>query len=157
MTVWYQSVVWLLVVRVALALALACSCAAVAQQAKRLNVIFLLTDDHRWDALGAMGNDAIRTPGIQDYDLLAVEQKKLPARKGFFYEHTYLGSPRLPKVERVVSTDLKYMLYTGHGYEELYDISKDPHETVNLAKRPSEKVRLERMRKRYGVLRGEVK
>lgn len=94
---------------------------------------------------------------VQGYDLLAVEQKKLPARKDFFYEHTYLGSPRLPKVEGVVSKDLKYMLYTEHGYEELYDTAKDPHETVNLAKRPSEKVRLEKLRKRYAVLKAEVK
>lgn len=96
-------------------------------------------------------------PVVQGYDLLAVEQKKLPARKDFFYEHTYLGSPRLPKVEGVVSTDLKYMLYTEHGYEELYDIAQDPNETVNLAKSPSEKVRLESMRKRYEVLKGEVR
>lgn len=94
---------------------------------------------------------------IQGYDLLAAEQKKLPARKDFFYEHTYLGSPRLPKVEGVVSGDLKYMLYTEHGYEELYDTVKDPHETVNLAKRPSEKPTLEKLRKRYEVLKKEAK
>lgn len=28
------------------------------------NVIFLLTDDHRWDALGAAGNDIIQTPNL---------------------------------------------------------------------------------------------
>lgn len=94
---------------------------------------------------------------IQGYDLLAVEQKKLSARKDFFYEHTYLGSPRLPKVEGVVSGDLKYMLYTEHGYEELYDTVKDPHETVNLAKRGSEKARLEKLRKRYEELKKKVK
>ncbi|PSL27861.1 arylsulfatase A-like enzyme [Dyadobacter jiangsuensis] len=100
----------------------------------------------------------VRVPSaIQGYDLLAAEQKKLPARKDFFYEHTYLGSPRLPKVEGVVSGDLKYMHYTEHGYEELYDTVKDPHETVNLAKRPSEKPTLEKLRKRYEVLKKEVK
>ncbi|SDG49504.1 Arylsulfatase A [Dyadobacter soli] len=94
---------------------------------------------------------------MQGYDLTAVEQKKLRPRKDFFYEHTYLGSPRLPKVEGVVSTDLKYMLYTDHGYEELYDNAKDPHETINLAKRASKKARLEAMRKRYVELKQEVK
>src|SRR5690606_30774992 len=29
---------------------------------KRPNIIFLLTDDQRWDALGAMGNTVIQTP-----------------------------------------------------------------------------------------------
>ena len=28
------------------------------------NIIFLLTDDQRWDALGAMGNDIIQTPNL---------------------------------------------------------------------------------------------
>ena len=32
--------------------------------AKRPNIIFLLTDDHRWDALGCMGNPVVRTPTI---------------------------------------------------------------------------------------------
>ncbi|MBO9611575.1 MAG: sulfatase [Dyadobacter sp.] len=96
-------------------------------------------------------------PAIQGYDLLAVEQKKLPARKDFFYEHTYLGSPRLPKVEGVVSGHWKYMLYTEHGYEELYNNAKDPYETVNLAKRPSAKSTLKKLRKRYEELKKEVK
>ena len=33
-------------------------------QPTRPNIIFLLTDDHRWDALGAMGNSIIRTPHL---------------------------------------------------------------------------------------------
>lgn len=31
---------------------------------KRPNIIFLLTDDQRWDMLGCMGNDIIQTPNI---------------------------------------------------------------------------------------------
>lgn len=31
---------------------------------ERPNIIFLLTDDQRWDALGAMGNEIIRTPNL---------------------------------------------------------------------------------------------
>ncbi len=31
---------------------------------KQPNIIFLLTDDHRWDALGSMGNPVIRTPNL---------------------------------------------------------------------------------------------
>lgn len=33
-------------------------------QAKRPNLLFLLGDDHRWDALGCMGNRTIQTPNI---------------------------------------------------------------------------------------------
>ena len=38
--------------------------AADAKPAKRPNIIFILTDDHRFDALGAMGNSIIRTPHL---------------------------------------------------------------------------------------------
>jgi arylsulfatase A-like enzyme len=31
---------------------------------RRPNILFLLTDDHRWDALGCMGNPIIRTPHL---------------------------------------------------------------------------------------------
>lgn len=31
---------------------------------RRPNIIFILTDDQRWDALGAMGNPIIRTPNL---------------------------------------------------------------------------------------------
>ena len=33
---------------------------------KEPNIIFLLTDDQRWDALGAMGNKIIQTPHLDD-------------------------------------------------------------------------------------------
>lgn len=95
--------------------------------------------------------------GMQGYDLTAVERQKLTPRKDFFYEHTYLGSPRLPKVEGVVSGNLKYMLYTEHGYEDFYDTAKDPYETVNLAKKPAERARLEELRERYEVLKQKAK
>lgn len=35
-----------------------------ASPSKRPNIIFLLTDDQRWDMLGCMGNDIIQTPNI---------------------------------------------------------------------------------------------
>ncbi len=31
---------------------------------KKPNIIFLLTDDQRWDAMGAMGNPVIKTPNM---------------------------------------------------------------------------------------------
>ena len=84
-------------------------------------------------------------------------QNKLPGRKDFFYEHTYLGSPRLPKVEGVVSRDYKYMNYTEHQYEELFDTKNDPHETKNLAKDAAYKTELEKLRARYAELKEAVK
>lgn len=94
---------------------------------------------------------------MQGYNLLAAEQKRQAPRRDYFYEHTYLGSPRLPKVEGVVAEDFKYMRYIENGYEELYNVKHDPHETRNLAKYPAEKGHLTRMRERYEALKTEVK
>jgi arylsulfatase A-like enzyme len=94
---------------------------------------------------------------MQGYDLVDVVNGKREARQSFFYEHTYMGSPGLPKVEGVVMPDLKYMKYIEHGYEELYDLKNDPHETVNLAGDPAFSQALEGMRKKYTELKEAAK
>jgi arylsulfatase A-like enzyme len=33
-------------------------------QAKRSNVLFIITDQHRWDALGCAGNPIVKTPNL---------------------------------------------------------------------------------------------
>lgn len=43
------------------------------------NIIFLLTDDQRWDALGVMGNDIIKTPNLDQI-----------ANKGLLFKNTYV-------------------------------------------------------------------
>ncbi|WPR70136.1 sulfatase [Flavobacterium sp. NG2] len=48
-------------------------------QKKRPNIIFLLTDDQRWDAMGAMGNSIIQTPNMD----------KL-ANKGVLFQNAYV-------------------------------------------------------------------
>jgi arylsulfatase A-like enzyme len=92
-------------------------------------------------------------PQMQGQNLLALAQKKIKPRQDFFYEHNYIKSPRLPNVEGVVTQDFKYMLYTEHGYEELYSIRQDPKETTNLAQDPKYKPQLEALRARYKVLK----
>ena len=63
-----------------------------------------------------------------------------------------MGSPNIPKVEGVVTKDIKYMKFIEHGYEELYDILHDPHEIENLVKDPKYKNQLNEMRKKYSRL-----
>ena len=48
-------------------------------QEKRPNIVFILTDGHRYDALGVMGNPIIRTPNL---DALA--------RDGVLYTNAYV-------------------------------------------------------------------
>lgn len=90
---------------------------------------------------------------MQGIDLMSSLTKKSPARTDFFYEHTFMGSPRLPKVEGVVNRNFKYMLYTEHGYEELFDTAHDPHETTNLAKTAKYAKKLAQLRRRYAELK----
>lgn len=70
-------------------------------------------------------------------------------RTDFFYEHTFLGSPRLPKTGGVVSPDWKYIIYPEHGYEELYDLKKDPYEKQNLAQNQQHRTTIGKLRVRY--------
>ncbi|WP_225865759.1 sulfatase family protein [Dyadobacter aurulentus] len=93
---------------------------------------------------------------MQGKDLLGVLNGKEAQRKDFFYEHTFMGSPRLPKVEGVVGTDFKYMKYIEHDYEELYHTAQDRFETTNLAKDPAHKQKLAQMQARYDQLKKEA-
>ena len=91
--------------------------------------------------------------GMQGVDLMDNLKKKRPGRQDFFYEHTFMGSPRIPKVEGVVGADFKYMNYVEHKYEELYDTTHDRHETTNLATNATYAEKLNALRKRYAVLK----
>jgi arylsulfatase A-like enzyme len=91
--------------------------------------------------------------GMQGINLMDLIENKIPERADFFYQHYFLGGPRIPRVEGVVSKDFKYMNYVEHNYEELYDTKYDPHETTNLANDPKYKVKLGEFQKRYKKLR----
>lgn len=55
---------------------------SLAQTSTRPNIIFILTDDQRWDALGYAGNDLIHTPNM---DQLASE--------GVYFENAFVTTP----------------------------------------------------------------
>lgn len=94
---------------------------------------------------------------MQGMNLIAMLEDKIPPRKDFFYQHYFWGSPRIPKEEGVVTTRFVYMKYIEHGYEELFDTKYDPHEIDNLAGNPKYKKILDEMRRRYEVLKQEVR
>ncbi|TZF84894.1 sulfatase [Pedobacter sp. BS3] len=92
----------------------------------------------------------VKVPSVmQGENLLDIVAGKVPERHYFFYEHTYQKSPKIPQSEGIVTKDFKYINYIEHGYEELYSIKKDPHETTNLANNPAYKTVLESLRKQY--------
>ena len=90
---------------------------------------------------------------MQGLNLIDLLENKMSERDDFFYQHDFLGSPQIPKVEGVVTGDFKYMKYTEHDYEELFDIKHDPHETTNLARDPRYKMKLDELRVRYEKLK----
>jgi GNAT superfamily N-acetyltransferase len=90
---------------------------------------------------------------MQGVNLIDLVEDKIPERNDFFYQHYFLGGPRIPREEGVVTTDFKYMNYVEHNYEELFDVKHDPHETMNLANDPKYKMKLKELRKRYKELR----
>lgn len=95
-------------------------------------------------------------PGdMQGVDLMELVKGTDPglSRKDFYYEHTYLGTPKIPKVEGVVSLHRKYLIFTENSYEEMYDLEADPLETINLALMPENQNQLEKMRDRYMELK----
>lgn len=99
----------------------------------------------------------VKVPGtMQRENLFDIVNENVLARQDFFYEHTFAGSPKIPKVEGVVTQSLKYMKYIEHGYEELYDIKRNPHETTNLANNPKYQKQLKDLRQRYADLKKKV-
>ncbi len=73
----------------------------------RPNIIFILTDDQRWDALGYAGNDIISTP----------EMDKL-AKEGIFFRNAFVTTPICAASRASIFTGLherthKYTFQTG--------------------------------------------
>lgn len=62
---------------------------------KKPNIIFILTDDQRWDALGFAGNDIIYTPNM---DRLA--------REGLYFENAFVTTPICPASRASILTGL---------------------------------------------------
>ncbi len=79
---------------------------------KQPNIIFLLTDDQRWDALGAMGNDQILTPNL---DLLA--------GPGIIFKNAYVTTP-ICAVSRASFFSGQYARRHGiHGFSTMFSDS----------------------------------
>jgi arylsulfatase len=73
-------------------------------------------------------------------------------REDFFYEHAVIRDRDfIPASEALVTREWKYLLWPDSGTEELFHLTRDPGEQVNLAATETE--RLEAMRRRFAELK----
>ena len=54
----------------------------IAKKAEKPNIIFVLTDDQRWDALGFSGNSIIKTPNMDSL-----------ANSGVYFKNAFVTTP----------------------------------------------------------------
>jgi arylsulfatase A-like enzyme len=95
---------------------LAAGCTSVKQDAKEIrrpNIIFILTDDHRWDAMGYAGNKIIQTPQMDSL-----------ASHGTWFKNAFVTTP--------ISAASRASLLTGlyertHGYTFQQGPLKEPY------------------------------
>jgi arylsulfatase A-like enzyme len=89
---------------------------------------------------------------MQGTSLLPLLKGKEPGwRTDFFYEHLF-NHKTIPRTEALRTARFKYARYIDFGYEELYDLESDPHETQNLAEAPNYRQNLKSLRKRCDKL-----
>ncbi|WP_025761374.1 sulfatase family protein [Dyadobacter tibetensis] len=96
---------------------------------------------------------------MQGVDLVKMVSKKGKSlrRHEFFYEHTFMGDPGIPKLEGVVQDRYKYMKFIEHDYEQLFDLQKDPDERYNAANDQAYQKVLATMRARHKQLSQDMK
>ncbi|MHC4214576.1 MAG: sulfatase family protein [Planctomycetota bacterium] len=82
--------------------------------------------------------------------------QRIDWRKDFFYEHLCLPK-KIPQSIAVRNKRWKYIRYIDHDWQELYDLTNDPHETSNLAKDKKYKKILESMQNRCTQLAAKAK
>jgi arylsulfatase A-like enzyme len=71
-------------------------------------------------------------------------------RKDFYHEFTWTADGRIVPSEGMRSADLKYIRYYDRKpvVEQLYDLKKDPGETVDLSSKTDFSAKLQEMRDR---------
>ena len=90
---------------------------------KRPNIIFILTDDQRWDALGVMGNSILKTPNLDKI-----------ANQGVLFKNAYVTTS-ICCVSRasILSGKYEYSHRIHHAKCRPLSSSLDGHSSVPLA------------------------
>jgi arylsulfatase len=105
--------------------------------------------------LGAVG---ARSPsGMQGRSLLPLlRDESLPQdwRQEYYYEHgTISNIHRIPSSEALVRKDRKYIVWPDFGFEEYFDLTRDPGETLNLIRDPQYQSDIEQAKQSFAKLK----
>ncbi len=84
------------------------------------------------------------------------DTQRYPWRQDFFYEFPGTESDWIPGSEALVRKDYKYIYWTDHKYEQLFDLVKDPIEDHDVFRDPEYQTILEQMKKRFLEVKAEA-
>ncbi|MDB6069779.1 MAG: arylsulfatase family protein [Verrucomicrobiales bacterium] len=106
--------------------------------------------------LGAANITPPATMQGRDLAQLRVKKPAPPWRTEFYYEHsTIKNRDFIPSSQALVRDKEKYIMWPEFGYEELFDLARDPDETENLVSTQPE--RLPSLRTRFKELQALAK
>ncbi len=93
-----------------------------------------------------------------DFSALYDEKGKAAWRKDFYYAHpVVIDEKRIPASEAIIAHDSKYILWPGYGYEEFFDLEKDPLEKTNRISDPACAQKIESKKERFKILKESAK
>jgi arylsulfatase len=106
-----------------------------------------------WQAGRMQGRD------IADlYRVSHIDEPATPWRTEFFYEHpTLFGEKTIPGSSALVRKDMKYVLWSDFAQEQLFSLTQDPKEEMDLSSDGQYALILDAMRARHKELQKWVK
>lgn len=94
----------------------------------------------------------------RDLSPLYLEKSITSWRKEFFYEHAIIKNKEfIPASEALVQKNIKYIYWPDYATEELYDLTKDPFEEIDVIQNENYKEILEQSRTRFKELKAEAR
>lgn len=87
---------------------------------------------------------------------LKSDADRVPWRQDFFYEFPGTESDWIPGSEALVRKDYKYIYWTDHKYEQLFDLAKDPIEDNDVFRDPTYQNIVEQLKKRFYEAKAEA-
>ena len=122
------------------------------------NTDFTLNVDLAPTVLAAAGVPAPARMQGRDFAPLYLAATAPAWRTEFFYEHATIKNIQfIPASEALVRKDVKYLYWPDFKHEELFDLTADRAETLNLAASPAQAATLAQLRTRFAELKAAAR